>query len=110
MARLGPYTVLQNAATATGNGTALSLAGKTYAVVQVSGTFSATITWEMTVDGANWSAIAPADLGSTTRARELTTTVPKTVLFDALGGVSAIRARISAYTSGSVTAAGVASE
>lgn len=95
---------MQDAAAATGNGTVLDMNARLSAVVQVFGTFVGTITWEGTVDGATWAALAVADLGSTTRARELTTTVVKLVLIEALGGLSMVRARISAYTSGNISA------
>ena len=43
-------TTLQSAATATGNGTALLLDRYTHVALQVSGTFSATVTWQSVVE------------------------------------------------------------
>jgi hypothetical protein len=101
---------MQDAAAATGNGTTLQLAGRSSAVLQVSGTFAATVTWEGTVDGSNWVGVALADLNSTTRARALTATAAGLYLLDGVAGLLAVRARISAYTSGNVTVVGNASE
>lgn len=103
-------TAMQVAAAATGNGTSLILYGRSSAAVQVVGTFVGTVTWEATVDGANWVAVALADLNSTTRARATTATAPGLFLLDAIGGLHALRARVSAYTSGSITATGNASD
>ncbi len=101
---------LQSAASATGNGTALNCAGRKHIVVQLSGTFTATVTWEGSVDGSNWIAVALADLNSTTRARATTATAAGLYLLDDVAGLQQFRARISAYTSGNVTAKACASE
>lgn len=47
-------TTLQSAVAATGNGNALAVSGYGTVAAQVTGTFSATITWEITLDGTNW--------------------------------------------------------
>ena len=54
--------------------------------IQVTGTFSATITFEATVDGTNYVTYALSDLSTAARTS---------------GGYAAVRARCSAYTSGS---------
>jgi hypothetical protein len=99
-------TVLQAAAAATGNGTVFPMGGRQSAVFQVTGTFVGTVTWEGTVDGTNWGGVAVADLASTTRARALTTTAPAIVLLDGAGGLQSVRARVSAWTSGTITVTG----
>lgn len=96
-------TTMQNAATATGNGTTLSVVGYGTAVVQVTGTFSATITFEGTADGTNWHAISATQIGAATIATTATTTG---IYRLSVAGLSSIRARISSYSSGSVTAVG----
>lgn len=101
---------LQDAAVATGNGTVIPLSGRSNLVVQVFGTFVATITWEATVDGTTWQGVALADLASATRARALTATVAGLFLLDEVGGLQQFRARISAFTSGTVNAWGNASD
>lgn len=94
---------MQNAATATGNGTVLAVTGYGTSTVQVTGTFSATITFEGTTDGSNWHALSATQIGTTTIATTATTTG---VYRLSVSGLTQIRARISAYTSGSVTAIG----
>ena len=95
--------LMQNAAGATGNGTVLTVDGYSVATIQVSGTFSATITWEGTIDQSNWVAVQATDLGTGTAA----TTATAAGLFRIQAfGLSQLRARVSAYTSGSVTATG----
>lgn len=101
---------LQNAAAATGNGTAALVAGCNNVVLQIVGTFSATVTFEATLDGSNWVAVACADLNSTTRARATTATAPGLFMLDAVAGLQQFRARVSAYASGSVTVVAAASE
>jgi hypothetical protein len=95
---------LQDAAVAIGDGAELLVAGRSNVVIQVFGTFVGTITWEATMDGATWAGAALADLASATRARALTTTVAGLFMLDEVGGLQKVRARISAYTSGTVNA------
>ena len=99
-------TALQTAAVATGNGVTMPMGGRGGAVFQVTGTFVGTITWEATVDGTNWGGVAVADLASTTRARALTTTAPGLFLLDGASGLQGVRARVSAWTSGTITVTG----
>lgn len=110
MARQSGVTTLQNAATATGNGTALQVAGYRQVLFQRTDGATATVTWEGTVDGATWVAVAVADLNSTTRARATTATGAGLFLLDDSAGLQAVRARVSAYTSGSVTVVASASD
>lgn len=100
---------MQSAAAATGDGTALPLGDRSMAALQLSGTFSATVTFEATVDGSNWIAVALANANSTTRARATTATAAGIFLLEEAGGLTLLRARVSAYTSGDVTVVGIAS-
>lgn len=102
-------TTLQAAAVAIGAGTSLDMEGGAGATFQVAGTFVGTVTWEATIDGTNWIGVAVADLASTTRARTLTTTAPGLLLLDGVRGVQLVRARVSAWTSGTITVTGSAS-
>lgn len=101
--------VLQPAAAATGNGTAIDLAlpndGFETVGVQLSGTFSATVTFEATIDGTNWIAILLTNLNAGTTAT--TATAAGLFRFDAKG-LFQFRARVSAYTSGNVTVTALA--
>jgi hypothetical protein len=91
---------LQNAATSTGIGTALSLLGMGSVAFTISGTFSATITWEGSEDGTNFSAMLATPYGSSTPA---TTTTATGVFIAGCAGLQQVRAHITAYTSGSIT-------
>lgn len=73
--------------------------------LQVTGTFSATVTFEGTIDYQNWVAMPVLD---TAGARQTTATAAGLFTVSTVG-VVAIRARVSAYTSGSVTVGGVGS-
>lgn len=66
--------------------------------IQITGTFSATITFEATVDGTNYVALNCTPSNSGTAASTATAVGAFTV---SSGGYAAIRARCSAYTSGS---------
>jgi hypothetical protein len=66
--------------------------------IQITGTFSATITFEGTVDGATYVALNCLPSNSGTAASTATAAGAFTV---SSGGYAAIRARCSAYTSGS---------
>jgi len=97
---------LQNAAVATGNGTSLPMSGSDSAVLQVNGITTATITFEGTVDGSNWVAVAMSDLNSTTRARATTATADGLYLLESAGSLTLLRARVSVWTAGTITVKG----
>lgn len=108
-----PYhlVIMHSAAVATGNGTAVECVGvgdgaRTTLTVQIQGITIATVTFEGTVDGTNWVA-----MGFTTLANN--STVATTATADGLYratvlGLLSVRARISAWTSGTITVTGVA--
>lgn len=102
-------TTLQNAAGATGNGTALAVLGYPLAAVQITGTFVATVTFEITTDQSEtqtdntWVAVEAID--AATGAKATTATTPGIYLVPCAGAYF-VRARISAYTSGTLTAKG----
>lgn len=91
---------LQNAAAANGDGTEGAVAGHGTVAVQVSGTFSATVNFEGTVDGTNWLAVQGVNAG--TGAVVSAATAPGLFLIP-VAGLDKFRARVSGYTSGSVT-------
>lgn len=94
----------QSAAGATGNGTAMDVGGLAMVAVQVTGTFVGTITFEGTVDGTNWvSALARSIADGATAA----TATAAGVYQVPVSGLSQLRARVSAYTSGAITAVGL---
>jgi hypothetical protein len=65
--------------------------------VQVTGTFSATVLLEHTVDGTNWVTLA--GLNTSTGAVASSVTAPGILRAEVVGSI-AVRARVSAYTSG----------
>ncbi len=104
-APLSTVVTLQNAATATGAGTSMSVSQYGVALIAVSGTFAATITFQTVgPDGLtypiNAKNILTGAVGSTTGATGL-------YEVDARGLISVV-ANITAYTSGSVTVKGQA--
>lgn len=103
------YVVMQSAAAATGNGTAITVAepgegAMEQIVCQVSGTFVGTVTFEGTVDGTNWVAIGMTSLADNSSVAT-TATAPILVKCN-LKGLTQVRARVSAYTSGAITVTG----
>lgn len=91
--------ILQNAATATGDGTAMVVSGYGTIGVQVVLT-SATITFEATIDGTNWVAV----LCSLSTDASTSTTATASGLYQCqVAGYNQFRARISTYGTGPVT-------
>lgn len=72
-----------------------------FVAVQLAGTFSGTITFEATVDGANWVAINGMPVASTTPA---STATAAGIWYITANGVTAVRARSTTWASGSLTA------
>jgi hypothetical protein len=105
-----PYTVvLQDGATETGNGTEMDLHGKYGSLtVQVFGTFVGTITFEARVTDkspSDWVAVPATNRVTGAKA----TTATAAGLYSVnVAEYSAFRARVSAYTSGSIHAVATA--
>lgn len=105
MSKSGMFTgaLMQNAAAATANGTTLNVNGFSVATLQLTGTFSATVTWEANIDETNWVAVQATNLNDGTAA----TTATAAGLFRIqCFGLAQIRARVSTYASGNVTVLG----
>lgn len=96
-------TTMQDGATGTGNGTSLSVTGFGGAAIQLSGTFVATVTFEGTANGSDWVSLPAQNVATGAVA---TTASSAGVYVVSTLGLSDVRARISAYTSGNVTAKG----
>lgn len=93
--------LLQDAAEEDGDGTAFDVKGAARVTVQVSGTFTATVTFEGTIDDANWFAVGlktAADGNAVTTASAAGVWKRTADL-----ALSQIRARISSYSDGDVT-------
>lgn len=99
---LGAYqtVVLQNAAVAVGNGTTIALSGMAAMSLSVTGTFVGTIAFEIQDPSGAWVPVLLQSMGSTTLASSTSTTG---VWRAPIGGYGAFRARVSAWTSGSIT-------
>jgi hypothetical protein len=94
---------LQSAATATGNGTSLGTDGYGVALLQITGTFVGTVVFEGSVDGTNFVALFGRNRNTDVSAASAT--APGIFELD-VRGLQTLRARISAYTSGSITVVG----
>ena len=96
----GDRKQIQAAATAIGNGTSFHVRKWAVTVFSVTETFEGTITFEGTVDGANWSSIQVHNLSN----GNVSTTATATGLYGCnVLGLGDVRARISAYTSGTIS-------
>ena len=96
---------LQDAAEATGNGEALVLTdahrgAESRFSLQVTGTFTGTVTFEATLDGTNWQACGLINYADD--AADLTATAAG-IFYLNCGGILQFRARISAISDGSIT-------
>jgi hypothetical protein len=70
---------------------------------QVVGITTATITWEGTVDGTNWVSILATNQ---TSAAAAATATANGIYAMTVRGLRQVRARISAYTAGTITVTG----
>jgi hypothetical protein len=92
---------LQNAAAANGNGSTHSVASYGTTVFSITGSFSATVNFEVSADGGTtWYALSCYAIGGS----DIVTTATAAGLFRANStGCDQVRARISGYASGNVT-------
>lgn len=92
---------LQDSAGATGNGNVFSVSGYATAAFTVSGTFVGTITFEASNDGGTtWYALNATPINSGTAA---STATAGGIYISKVAAIDLVRARVSAYTSGSIT-------
>ena len=99
--------VLQSAAVATGNGNAVSVGGMSKIAIQVVGITVATVTFEATIDGTNWVSLSGLNVAS---AAAISTLAADGIFSATVSGLTSVRARISAWTSGTITATAIVSE
>jgi len=82
------------------NGTvAIDVGGYGAVGIQLSGTWSATVTFEATVDGTNWTTL---EVWPTGGSSPQTTSTSNGVFYAPCGGLNQIRARASAFSSGTI--------
>lgn len=78
----------------------LSVSGVGGVAVQVTGTFTGTLSFEGSIDGVNYVALGLLPIASTTAVTSTTTTG---LWSGGVGGMAIVRVRMSAYTSGTAT-------
>ena len=96
----------QSGATALGNGNQIDVSGYSSLSIQTIISGTATISFEQSVDNTNWTAATGQS--STTGSTSNSTSASVLLRFN-IGSVKYFRARISAYTSGTVDVTGYAS-
>lgn len=96
----GKLIQLQSAATAQDNGKELDVRGYNTVGLQVSGTFVGTIVFEGTINGDSFVQIYGVDPNGGSEENQATAAG---LFLVPVAGLTAFRARISAYTSGSIT-------
>lgn len=82
---------------------ALSLTGMTGFALDVRGTFVATIVVEGTVDGTNWITLSVVPIGAALNVAQVASVTAAGAWWGNANGLQQVRARASAYTSGSAT-------
>lgn len=106
-AKIPTATTMQNAATANGNGTNLSAAGYGTAIVSITASVGmsggTTINFEASTDNTTFVAVQAINVGTNTIATTTTATGDWHVN---IAGYSFLRARISAYSAGTITIKG----
>lgn len=100
MAKTAKRLQLQTAASATGNGQAFDVAGYDHGAIQVTGITIATVSFEGTVDGSTWYAVPLINSAGTYVSSA--TADGLFILNEFTSGYAQLRARISAYTSGTI--------
>jgi hypothetical protein len=96
---------LQAAAAANGNGTAMDVQGYASVLFNVTGTFSATVTFQGTADGTNYFGINAQNI---TDATQGSATTAAGLFAVGVNGMRKIRAVVSSYASGAVTVSATA--
>lgn len=99
------FTLLSGAAALDATGVAEVEGQYRTLTVQVSGMFTATVSFEGSVDGTNWTAVRGANISSGQPATSAT--APGIFQFS-VSGLKKFRARVSSFTSGNVSAVALA--
>lgn len=96
-------TTLLNSVSATGAGESLNTQDQSVAVIQITGTFTGTVTFQATLDGENWVSVLAVRLSNGAKAS--TATAAGIYVIPAVG-LEGVRPNVTAYTSGNITAVG----
>lgn len=103
MRTLGNSATLTAAAALT-TGTAVNVAAFNHASIQVSGTFVGEVTFMASLNGVTWYEAVGHDITDANHGLAKKVTAPKIIQFRELAGVQFLRADVTSYTSGSITA------
>jgi hypothetical protein len=83
--------------------TTLSSGGYTACVIDIRGTFTATVSFQGTIDGANWIALQGIPYGSAQNTNLVTSSAAAGAWLVQSAGCAQVRAIATAYTSGTIT-------
>ena len=97
--------IMQDAVGETANGTAIDVKGLSHLSMQVTGTFSGTVTFEATVDASNWASVQVYNIAT---GAVSTTATAAGIYTCGVSGLYQIRARVSGWVSGTITVTGLA--
>jgi hypothetical protein len=89
--------------------TTLTLNGEANTAFQLTGTWSATVVFEASIDNSNWSTIYAYKAGDAQITQAVTNSTGNDIYRCTTSGFGYVRARVSAYTSGTVVITAVAS-
>jgi hypothetical protein len=89
--------------TSLGGSTTLSMGGYTAAVIDLRGTFTATLQFQGTIDGTNWISLQAIPYGSAQNTNLVTSTTGPGAWLVQCAGCAQVRVNPSAYTSGTIT-------
>lgn len=95
--------------TAAANCLTINTVNKTDVCVNLSGTWVATVSFESSIDGVIWTAHAVKDTSRTAEATQIATIAANATVVVDVHAVKQFRARCSAFTSGTIVAAGITS-
>lgn len=104
---LSALLTLQNAATGLGDGTVIDVGGYAALSLQITITGTATVTFEVSTDGTNYNVTSGKFVKTSSTSTIATATDMMVFTFS---GAKFFKARISAYTSGTITVQGYASQ
>lgn len=99
----------QSGAVAIGNGTAVDVSGYSTLFTQVTISNTATVSFEGSLDGTNYSLIATNSQNGTGTSQTTTNAAGTSIWRFNVAGLKFVRFRISAYTSGTIDVTGYAS-
>lgn len=101
------YLVLQNAVNGTATGEVLNLIAVNQepkcADISISGITTATVTFQASLDGANWFPVSLNNLASTDSTSRVATATADGVFRLFVGGLRHFRANITSHTTGVIT-------